>query len=259
MLIKSKIFFVNFKFFIISKLKKICIMQPYMFPYLGYFQMAAEVDEFWLLDCVQYIRRGWMNRNFLFDGNESQMFNFSVVKGNQTDLINEKKYTEFFHRDVVRLENMITSMYKKSSERNGVITLVQDLKEFYTQSNSFSYVTYRSLKEIFRVLNISTPLYITSSLHIEKDKRGQERIIEIAKRVGADTYINAEGGKKLYDANVFQSNNLKLGFIEANPTKYLNDLGFDVSEIGGLSILDFLIRCDMKDSIEYLKKYKVIY
>ena len=44
---------------------KLAIMQPYLFPYLGYFQLIAAVDKFVFYDDVNFIKNGWINRNRL--------------------------------------------------------------------------------------------------------------------------------------------------------------------------------------------------
>ena len=64
----------------VTRGKRIGVMQPYLFPYLGYFQLISEVDEFWLLDDVQFIRRGWMNRNQILVGG-SHIFTIPVEAG----------------------------------------------------------------------------------------------------------------------------------------------------------------------------------
>ena len=46
-------------------MKSVAIMQPYFLPYIGYFQLLAAVDTFVVLDDVNYINRGWINRNRL--------------------------------------------------------------------------------------------------------------------------------------------------------------------------------------------------
>ena len=51
---------------------KVAIMQPYFFPYIGYFQLINAVDKFIIYDDVNYINRGWINRNqVLINGKES--------------------------------------------------------------------------------------------------------------------------------------------------------------------------------------------
>ena len=47
----------------------VAVMQPYFFPYAGYFRLFAGCDVFALFDCVQFPRRGWVRRNRLHDAN----------------------------------------------------------------------------------------------------------------------------------------------------------------------------------------------
>lgn len=42
---------------------KLAIMQPYFFPYCGYFQLMAAVDAFVVYDNIKYTKKGWINRN----------------------------------------------------------------------------------------------------------------------------------------------------------------------------------------------------
>ncbi|MDW3118536.1 MAG: WbqC family protein [Roseovarius pacificus] len=74
-------------------------MQPYLFPYIGYFQLAAAVDEFWLLDTVQFIQQGWMNRNNLLINGHKTMFSIPVNKRPRIDLISNKAYGPTAARD----------------------------------------------------------------------------------------------------------------------------------------------------------------
>src|ERR1700750_1615028 len=56
---------------------KIALMQPYFFPYLGYYQLVKSVDEFVIFDQAQYVRRTWMNRNRIL--NNHKEFSFLIV------------------------------------------------------------------------------------------------------------------------------------------------------------------------------------
>lgn len=71
---------------------KLGIMQPYLFPYLGYFQLINAVDTFVVYDDVQYIKHGWINRNNILGvgnnlNNQSHQFTFSIARDSF-----EKKY-----------------------------------------------------------------------------------------------------------------------------------------------------------------------
>ena len=68
---------------------KVAIMQPYFFPYIGYFQMIDAVDVFVLYDDVNYIKRGWVNRNNILVNGEKKYINVNLLSVSQNKLINE--------------------------------------------------------------------------------------------------------------------------------------------------------------------------
>ncbi len=53
---------------------KVGIMQPYFFSYLGYFSLIKHSDRFILLDTVQFIRHGWIERNRVLKQNEGWFY-----------------------------------------------------------------------------------------------------------------------------------------------------------------------------------------
>src|SRR5690606_3799363 len=68
---------------------KIAIMQPYLFPYLGYFQLINAVETFVFYDDVNFIKRGWINRNQILVDNKAALFTVPLKKASQNKLINE--------------------------------------------------------------------------------------------------------------------------------------------------------------------------
>ena len=73
---------------------KLAIMQPYFFPYIGYFQLIAAVDKFVIYDDVNYIKRGWINRNNILVNNQSFLFSIPLISASQNSKINEIKISE---------------------------------------------------------------------------------------------------------------------------------------------------------------------
>ena len=65
-------------------------MQPYFFPYLGYFKLINAVDKFVVYDDVEYTKKGWINRNRLLFGNEINTFSIPIRKSSDYDKIKEK-------------------------------------------------------------------------------------------------------------------------------------------------------------------------
>jgi hypothetical protein len=83
---------------------KVAIMQPYLFPYIGYFQLMNAVDEFIIYDNIQFTKKGWINRNrILVNGVDAyitltikkrfRLFEtLKTVSSRTTGLLSEKKY-----------------------------------------------------------------------------------------------------------------------------------------------------------------------
>lgn len=70
--------------------KRMAGMQPYFFPYLGYWQLIDAVDSFVLFDEAQYIKQGWINRNrVLKQGGGWQYIQVPVAKHPMNTLIRD--------------------------------------------------------------------------------------------------------------------------------------------------------------------------
>ena len=95
-------------------MKKVAIMQPYLFPYIGYWQLLAAVDEFVLLDDVQYINRGWINRNRILVEGRDHLFSFSVKMDSQQKKIIERFFAEDFSADRSRFLRTLQCSYRKA-------------------------------------------------------------------------------------------------------------------------------------------------
>ena len=57
---------------------RLAIMQPYFFPYIGYFQLIAAVDQFIVYDNIKYTKKGWINRNRMLQNGKDVMFSLPL-------------------------------------------------------------------------------------------------------------------------------------------------------------------------------------
>ena len=91
----------------------IAVMQPYIFPYLGYYQLVNAVDSFVFFDDVNFINKGWINRNRILVNNEDFRFTIPLIKASQNRLINEIEISDFrkWRTDFLRI---IEGNYKKA-------------------------------------------------------------------------------------------------------------------------------------------------
>jgi hypothetical protein len=78
----------------------------------------------------------------------------------------------------------------------------------------------RLLEEIVTYLGLPWRVMRSSALDLAPSLRGQDRILEIARRVGAQRYVNASGGRDLYDEAAFAQAGIELRFLPdyAGPT-----------------------------------------
>jgi hypothetical protein len=234
-------------------MKTICIIQPYVFPYLPYYQLASIVDEFWVLDDVQFIRRGWMNKNFILLNGEIFSFTIPVEKAKQSTLISEKSLSKSFDIYINRLKTTLYHAYNKSSSFNLVINMIEGLaSKPWTNFLDFSIETIRLT---FDCLKINTPILKTSSLNIE-NLHGQDRILKICKLTRTCHYINPIGGINLYDSKLFLDHEIKLSFLKGGFKPYLQIKRNHF--IPGLSILDLIANLSPNNYYKHLNNYTLI-
>ena len=220
-------------------------MQPYLFPYIGYFQLIKCVDKFILHDDVQWIKGGWINRNRILLNSEARLITLSVKKRSNYDLINQFEISEK-HDNRIKFLNKIKAAYAKSPFYKETIPIIERII-LNKESNLVKYIR-NSLEEIKSYLGINTPIYFSSSLKKNNKLKGQDRIIEICKVMKATTYINPIGGLELYDRQIFKKNGIDLFFLKSKNIKYqqLSNLF-----IPNLSIIDIM----MFNSSEKIKKF----
>lgn len=228
--------------------RKVGIMQPYLFPYLGYFQLMNAVDEYVIYDDVQFIKRGWINRNRIRLGGEECRFTISVSGASQNKLINEIT----IHDDFVKFRKTLKMGYSNAPYRDAVLELVESLCSD-TDRNLARFAA-NSLKVVAAYLGISTPMVMSSSLDKEGGLTGQDRIIDICTRMAADVYINAIGGQSLYDRQMFRDRAIDLQFLKP----VWPESGADGPVRPDLSILDLMMYNDAQEIRDLLDCYELV-
>lgn len=226
----------------------LAVMQPYLFPYLGYYQLAFHVDSFVFLDDVNFIKRGFIQRNHLRLGHEGHRFVLPISNISQNRLINE----HFFVDDGGRLMALIQTAYGKAPYFESVFPLV---REVICQSDrNVARLAANSIVQVFEYLGIKKEFLFSSDLTIDKRLRGQERIISICRALGAGSYTNACSGIELYSKDVFAEAKITLDFIYMRDAPY----GPKVSlYIPRLSMIDILMLCPIHEIHALLGNYDV--
>lgn len=186
-------------------------MQPYFLPYIGYFQLMAAADRFVFLDDVNYINRGWINRNRLPTPQGPAWFTLPLVGASQNRLICELdiKPDDGWKRS---LERTISMTYSKAPYYREVFPLFQGFLS--AASGNLAQFLSRNLQEIAAWLGLTTQFVHSSSIYPKEELKGQHRILDICLREGVDIYVNPPGGRELYDDSVFSTAGVQLQFLK---------------------------------------------
>nr|WP_315149681.1 WbqC family protein [uncultured Flavobacterium sp.] len=228
---------------------KVAIMQPYFFPYIGYFQLINAVDEFVIYDDVNFIKQGWITRNSVLV--DKKKYNIILQVESASSFKKIKEIT--IGKNKKKLLKTIQQEYKKAPYFNIVFPIIQRI--ISNNENNLSKFLVFSLKEIADYLQIGTVFRISSEIDKEDQLKGQDKVIAICKQLGATNYINAIGGQELYDKVSFNHHQILLNFIKTEPIKYAQ---FDNDFIPWLSIIDVIMFNSVEETKLLLNKYELV-
>jgi hypothetical protein len=228
----------------------LAVMQPYLFPYLGYFQLVHAVDRFVVLDDVTYIKGGWINRNRLCLDGDPRYFTVPLREASSNRRICD---VEIAGGDWSRKMLMTFGQaYRRAPHYAEVMPLIEGV--LADASGPIGDLAFASLEAVFRFLGLAPEMVRTTRLYGNDSLRGQDRILDICAREGATTYVNPPGGKGLYSGRDFAARGVELRFLR--PLEHEYDQG------GGpfqpwLSILDALMFVGRDGTLELLERYEL--
>lgn len=205
----------------------VAIMQPYFFPYIGYFQLMRAVDEFVFFDDVQYIERGWVNRNRIRTQHGPGWLTCPVQNDSRSAPIRQRKYV-LGEAVIEGLKRQLEAAYARSKAFHAVYPLICRWLDF--QDPSVSAFNGNLLAGLAGEFGIKCRFRYSSEIEQPQGLKGQDKIIGICRQLGADVYVNAIGGMSLYDQERFSQEGLDLRFLrttaapdlEGDPPSYLS-------------------------------------
>lgn len=228
---------------------KLAIMQPYLFAYIGYFQLIHSVDKFVIYDDVNFIKQGWINRNRILLNDKDSFLTLQLFGVSSFKLINQ---IEVGNNQKVLLKK-IEHAYKEAPYFKEVFPLLETI--LLNQEKKLDKFVEYSLCLINKYLNISTEIIISSALVKKNELKNQEKVIHICELLNAKTYINAIGGKELYQKDKFLGKGIDLVFIK---TKEITYKQFNNKFVPNLSIVDIMMFNSKEEIQNMLKEYELI-
>jgi hypothetical protein len=229
----------------------IAIMQPYIFPYIGYFQLINAVDKFIIYDDVNFINKGWINRNRILVSGQPHLFTIPLKNASQNKLIHEVELSrsEPWQKKFLKT---IQQSYQKAPNYCTVFPLIEEIVN-YPANNIGAFATF-GLRKICSYLEINTEIVPSSTIYNNSNLKAQERILDICAQENATHYINPIGGMELYSKEKFQEAGIKLNFIQSTGGTYTQ---FKNAFVPWLSIIDILMFNDVEKVGVLLKEYEL--
>ncbi|GAA0856821.1 WbqC family protein [Aliiglaciecola litoralis] len=228
------------------------IMQPYFFPYVGYFSLFDAADTFVIYDDVNFIKKGWVNRNNFYSKSGPQRFTLPISKASQNSKISDLSILSL-HHSKIKFLRMLSFSYSKAPYYQDVISLLVDIFDYKTELLADFLVN--ALIKVNEYLNISVEIIRSSQEQFAKGLAGEQRIVSIAKNLQAEKYINAIGGVDLYSTKSFEMQGIKLQFLKHKGTNYRQ---FSDVHTPYLSIVDVLMFNSPSEAMQIIQSYELI-
>lgn len=225
-------------------------MQPYLFPYLGYFQLVNCVDHFVFYDDVSYIKGGYINRNRILVNGQPKYITIPLIAASSNKRINETRIC-VDHVYVSKTLQKIRQNYSKCDFFDDVFPIVESV--FKSSSEDIAELASLSVRVVSDYLGLSTKFYFSSELKfLRSGSNRTQKILDITQGLGGSIYINSSGGVQLYSKEDFSDSSVTLKFISNKFPEYEQQSnGF----VPGLSIIDVLMNNSKLEVLQMLKEY----
>jgi hypothetical protein len=215
---------------------KVAIMQPYLFPYIGYFQLINVVDEYIIYDNIQFSKKGWINRNRILVNGTHDYITLPLKKSSDYSFVKDRDLSDVWNSERKKILNRITESYRKAPQFEIVFPIIEKIL-MYEDKNLFQFI-FHSLEQINNFLEIKTRLVISSSIAINHQLKSEKKVLALCKARNASTYINPIGGVELYNKDEFKKEGVELQFLKACNIQYAQ---FKNEFVPFLSIIDVMM------------------
>lgn len=214
--------------------RTVAIMQPTYLPWVGYFDMIDQCDLFVLLDCVQFDRRSWQQRNRVKTANGEVWLTVPVLsKGRRDQKIADVEIDragEFPSKHVRTLQHG----YGKAA---GAPTYLDGVKAaLEAPAMHLAELNIRAIEWLCTAFGITTPLIRSSTLPAEGHR--VDRLLSICKAVDATTYVSPRGSRPYIDVdNRFADHGVTLRYHAYDHPRYRQLHGEFLSHMSAVDLL----------------------
>jgi len=189
--------------------------QLHYLPWLRYFHKIALSDVFVVMDNIQFNKNGWQNRNKIKCAQGWMYLTIPILQKFQ-QRIDEVKI-EMTQNWRQKHWNSIVLNYGKARYFNEHKVFFE--KIYQTEWATLNDINYEMLRYYLQALGIKTKIIKSSELAVEGI--ASERLVNICKKVSADTYLSGAYALEVYlDEKVFQDAGVTIALQEWNCPHY---------------------------------------
>jgi WbqC-like protein family len=234
---------------------KLAIMQPYLLPYLGYFQLLHAADRFVIYDDVAFIKQGWINRNRILINGRATYFTVPLRQASSFRLIADTQIDDGpqNHRWRDKMLKTFENAYRRAPCFERVFPLLEDV--IRRPAAGMKGMALAGIDVVARYLDIRTARVESSSVYRNAHLSGQDRVLDICRAERAVSYLNPIGGTQLYDREAFARAGLTVKFLKPLSIEYKQ---FGAPFVPDLSIVDVLMFNPPETARGFLDRYELL-
>lgn len=218
----------------------VAVMQPYVFPYVGYFSLVQACDRFVFFDDVNHRPRGWVHRNRILLGGRDHLFTVPLAGASQNGWIVDTRLHDLaaFRRSFISL---LQQAYRRAPHHDAGMDYVEQV--LAADCTTIAELGQRSVELACRRIGLERPFLCASqAFAVSRGIGRSERLMAITRALGATRYVNSIGGRALYEPGDFEAHGLELAFVEPQLRPYAQ-VGAQAF-VPGLSIIDLFMHLD---------------
>ena len=229
----------------------LAIMQPYIFPYIGYFQLIHAADKFVVYDDVSFIKQGWINRNNILLNGQAHMFTVPLKSASSfTTIGNTEINHKIYDAWSSKFLKTLVQAYAKAPQFHAVHDMLA--RVLTEPQETISGLASASLVATANYLGITTEIELSALSYNNSELKAQERILDICKQENAPAYVNPIGGTGLYSKDEFARHGIKLNFIKTHKISYAQ---FKNEFVPWLSVIDVMMFNTPGEIMGFLNAY----
>lgn len=231
----------------------LALMQPYFFPYLGYFQLICAVDRFVFYDDVQYRKNSWINRNRILLAGAPH---YLTVPVHHAALAQPIREVAIAGQPPSWRRKLLATLHAAYAGAPGYAALAPRIADLLNApADSIGELAKGSVRLVFDYLDLPFAVDWSSATYGNAQLSGAARVVDIVRRAGARTYVNAPGGRTLYNADAFAGHGLALRFLDPVLAPYPQGAA---AFVPGLSIIDLLMHVPTEEARAMLAAGRVV-